>query len=573
MRVLLCLLLIASSLTLSACVPDHLAFWHKDELAKKQYIITGIDNDTALHDYISSVINNQSVQDDEFLRKNILNSLRSKGFYNANVTYNDGEKGEYNLDTGMQTLINAINIEPLSYSKYLDGLNISVNDPLDASEVLDAQKDLYKVLQKENCAFALEVGHRVVLNPITKQADLYFDIEKGKEAVFGATTFIGNADVKDSYLTKLVTWKEGECFDHEKIEEFRRKVLQTNLFNHVSINLPEDVSKKGSVPIEVALDKKPRRSISAGLSYYSDDGIGLIFGWEHRNLLKGAEKFNADLSLSLIEQSLNLSLKTPHFLRKDQSLSINSNIKREDSDAYDELSFGAGFVVKRSLNRYLIARAGADFEVTRIDNNVNQADTFGLVSPHMSLLYDNRDDKLDPHKGWLLSGEIKPVVDVLGTSSPFVKSEAAAQNYYEANDKLVLAARAKIGTITGANTIDIPATYRFYSGGGGSVRGFGYQEIGEFKNGRPLGGRSLFETSLEARFKVKDKMGVVAFIDAGQVDDQISPSFSDMSVGAGLGFRYYTDFGPVRFDVATPLTNKENTDNNYQIYISIGQAF
>jgi len=70
-----------------------------------------------------------------------------------------------------------------------------------------------------------------------------------------------------------------------------------------------------------------------------------------------------------------------------------------------------------------------------------------------------------------------------------------------------------------------------------------------------------------------EQLGAVAFIDAGQVDDEITPSFDNLAIGAGAGLRYYTDFGPLRFDVGVPLQGDENSDNNFQIYISIGQAF
>lgn len=78
---------------------------------------------------------------------------------------------------------------------------------------------------------------------------------------------------------------------------------------------------------------------------------------------------------------------------------------------------------------------------------------------------------------------------------------------------------------------------------------------------------------MELRYKATDTLGAVAFVDMGEVDDKILPSLENPSIGAGLGFRYYTDFGPLRFDVGVPLSGDENTDENFQVYISIGQAF
>lgn len=121
----------------------------------------------------------------------------------------------------------------------------------------------------------------------------------------------------------------------------------------------------------------------------------------------------------------------------------------------------------------------------------------------------------------------------------------------------------------------MPAPQRFYAGGGGSVRGFGYQMAGPVDaTGDPLGGKSLLTGGAELRIKVTDTIGIVPFIEAGTVTDSSLPGFGDrLLVGAGIGLRYYTSFGPVRLDVATPLNRRDGVDDLVQVYISLGQAF
>ena len=105
------------------------------------------------------------------------------------------------------------------------------------------------------------------------------------------------------------------------------------------------------------------------------------------------------------------------------------------------------------------------------------------------------------------------------------------------------------------------------------MRGFGYQEVGPYEDDRPTGGRSIVTGSTELRYKFTDTLGGVTFIDAGSVSDSVTPDLDNLSFGVGVGLRYYTDFGPLRFDVAVPLNQKDELDQNYQFYISIGQAF
>jgi hemolysin activation/secretion protein len=173
----------------------------------------------------------------------------------------------------------------------------------------------------------------------------------------------------------------------------------------------------------------------------------------------------------------------------------------------------------------------------------------------------------------LLDGAVEPYVNTLGSAAPFVKMTAGARTYIKIADDTTLALRGKWGSILGASSTDVPATERFYAGGSTSIRGFGYQEVGPQRGGDPIGGRSVVEASAEVRHKFTDKIGGVAFIDAGKVeDDIINTSLSDTAIGAGVGMRYYTDIGPLRFDVGVPVTDRRSS-SAFQIYISIGQAF
>ncbi len=106
------------------------------------------------------------------------------------------------------------------------------------------------------------------------------------------------------------------------------------------------------------------------------------------------------------------------------------------------------------------------------------------------------------------------------------------------------------------------------------MRAYGYQMAGPLDaNGNPIGGRSALEVSLEARIKVTKTIGIVPFFDAGSYYTNAVPQLSrGIFYGPGLGLRYYTPFGPLRLDVATPL-RRRSADSVVQVYISLGQAF
>ncbi|MDB5738128.1 MAG: hypothetical protein JWO65_1796, partial [Sphingomonas bacterium] len=155
---------------------------------------------------------------------------------------------------------------------------------------------------------------------------------------------------------------------------------------------------------------------------------------------------------------------------------------------------------------------------------------------------------------------------------PYLRTQLDGSAYYPVGDKLVIAGRGRVGTTVGIARFDLAPSRRYYAGGGGSVRGFGYQQLGpkDVQN-NPIGGLSSTELAFEARYRFGN-FGIVPFFDAGRVGQTAMPSISGMRYGAGIGGRYYTNFGPMRLDVATPI-NRQPGESKIALYISIGQAF
>jgi len=513
------------------------------------------------------------------IQADLLKALYAKGYYDARIRFERGGEefsGTYNIHYGPKFSIASILVRPGGFEEAWDDNIVGAGDDLDAEKVLTAQHALYNNIQKDQCYFNLDVKNEVFLNRPAHNAKVDFVVDAGAQGNFGAVKFQGNENVRESYLRKLLPWRKGECFRREKLESYKTALLQSGLFARAETLLPEAPNEDGTVDVTIDLRERAQRSISAGLTYYSDEGPGAVFGWEHRNFMGEAEKLSAALTLNMLKQSLDIEYGKPYFLRKNQSLSLNTSLRRQDTDAYEELRLSFGGAVKRSFNRRLSGSFGADFALTQIeDSTTGETRTFGLLSAPQSLTYDSRDDKLDPHKGWNATLQAEPFIDTFGESSPFIKTEIGASHYLGLGTgaDLVFASKAGLGTIWGTDLKDVPATERFYAGGGGSVRGFGYQEVGPQRNGDPTGGRSLVHFSLEMRGKFTEKFGAAAFVDGANVSEESMPEFNNIAIGAGIGLRYYTGFGPLRFDIATPLTQKDNVDRNYQFYISIGQAF
>lgn len=522
-----------------------------------------------------------AVQASETMRQHLTEKLHSLGYYDGEAAFTPGAKtweGAFTLTPGARYTIAAIAITGGDPDKkereYLAPLMALKGAPLDATAVLAAKDDVQRRMDRRSCRYGTTLEHTAYIDRARKTADLAFTLKQGPEAQLGAVTFTGQQTVHESYLQKNVPWKPGECFRQSKVEDLRGALFQSGLFSGVDIAMPKAPSADGNIDIAVALTERPHRSMSAGLTYYSDEGPGISLGWKHRNLLGSAELLDAVLKASSLEQSLQATLTSPFFLRKDQKLSLNAGLKNEDTDAYQSRSATAGAAISRAINRNLSVSTGIDFTYSQITDTITRRkDDFGLISFPQTLSFDTRRNPLDPKSGWFIEASAEPFFNTLGSAAPFVKTSATVRRYQPLGDNTLLALRAKAGAIQGATLADVPADERFYAGGSGSVRGFAYQTIGPQKAGDPTGGRGLAEGSIELRHKFNADYGAVAFVDAGSLTEASVPDFNQVSIGAGLGLRYYTAVGPIRFDVATPLNNEDQTADKVQFYISLGQAF
>lgn len=514
---------------------------------------------------------------EQTIRADLEKALRARGYYEGEVVYEDSGArvtGIYRVKSGSRYTIERIVIMPDEFSGIANLDFLKPGAPLDAEKILEAQRSLYNKLDRDGCYFTLEVTNRVVLNEQTDSGAVTFVVNAGKRAEFGEVKFTGHENIRESYLRKLVPWRPGQCFRRAAIENFRNRLLGTGLFSRANAVLPDDPGPDGRVEITIELAERASRSVEAGLSYYTDEGIGARLGWEHRNILGGAEKLEALLNWSQVRQVLRLDFHSPFFLSKKQSFHAHIALRRQESDAFEERGLDTEVSIRRSLFPNTSGSAGVGALLTEIDER-GETRTYGLLYTPAKITFDTRNDLLNPKRGWLLTGAVTPFFDAFGESDPFVKVVSGARTYVDlgTDHELVLALRGEAGSIMGTTTFDIPATERFFVGGGGSVRGYGYQEVGPIIDGDPTGGRSMVIGSAEARFKVAGDFGGVIFVDGGSVSLEAQPDLSDFSVGAGAGVRYYTSFGPLRLDVAVPLNRKDELDKTYQVYVSIGQAF
>ncbi|MBY0509373.1 MAG: BamA/TamA family outer membrane protein, partial [Rhodospirillaceae bacterium] len=296
-----------------------------------------------------------------------------------------------------------------------------------------------------------------------------------------------------------------------------------------------------------------------------------------------AEKLETTLDGTQLEQTATAALTRPHFFRHGQSLKLAAQGKRSDTDAFQGYSGTLYAGLERGLGEDWLVGAGISFDGASLTQTGATSRSY-LAGLPMTLVRAPRivtrvvpENFVDQTEGWRMRLAATPYSGALDKTVAFFKGEAEGDVYFPIDERqwYVLAARLKVGTLLGEDIEHVPADKRFYGGGGGSVRGFGYQLISPLDAaGTPIGGRSLIETSVEARIKVTNTIGFVPFIDAGAVSSSSLPGKNArLAIGAGIGARYYTGVGPLRVDFAVPVNPRGGRDKGFQFYLSFGQAF
>jgi len=456
-------------------------------------------------------------------------------------------------------------------------LGIAPGAPALAQTILDAETTLVERAEAAGFALAMAGERRAVVDHDADAMDLTLRLDAGPPVRFGSITVAGVDEVERDFVERRLPWRPGELITSERLAEGQRALRESNLFATVRTEIGETPDAQGRVPVVVQVTERKHRSIEVGVRYRSDEGPGGNIAWEHRNFFGRGEQLKAELDASPIAGLLALRFRKPDVLTRDLALLADVELAYEDPKAYESRSATTRVALERRFREGMTLTGGLAFRAAQVEEaNTNRDESFGLVSLPAEFRWDRSDDLLDPTTGGRLVVDNEPFVDVFGNDLAFNKARLEYSHYFQVLDtpRVVLAGRSAIGSLIGASRADVPADLRFYAGGGGSVRGFAFQKAGELDDQNdPIGGRSLFEVSGEVRVRVTETIGVVAFVDAGAAFTSPFPDFDDeLRVGAGPGLRYFSPIGPLRLDVGFPV-NPRNSDDAFQLYISIGQAF
>ena len=466
-----------------------------------------------------------------------------------------------------------------------ENLALKVGEPIVAQRIQGAEANVAVVLPQKGYPFA-EVGQRdVLLDPDTHLGDYVLPVTLGPRARFGGFRTIGKLAFDVEHVDVLARFKQGELYDSRDVDDLRQALVATGLFSTVAVE-PQRTgmpAPEGTefVTMLVTQDAGPSRTLAASAGYGTGQGFRLEGSWTHRNLFPPEGALDANAVLGTQEQGAGVTFRRSNAGKRDRTFQVGLQALRARTEAFDaltgrlftRLSYDSTPIWRKTftwaVGAEILGTVEEDYDFA-IGSRDKRKFLIGGINGQFG--FDQTDSLLDPKRGFRAQILVQPEGALSDGFRPYFRSQFDASGYFPVGDNLVLAGRARIGSTVGIDRFELAPSRRFYAGGGGSVRGYGYQQLGpKDPEDKPLGGLSLTEAAAEVRYRFGD-FGVVGFVDAGQVYEDRVPNFQGLRAGVGIGARYYTNFGPLRVDIATPVGRRPG-ESRLNIYVSVGQAF
>ncbi|MWV26133.1 outer membrane protein assembly factor [Methylobacterium sp. 2A] len=469
--------------------------------------------------------------------------------------------------------------------------------PARSATVLAREARIIDQFRSQGHPFAKVITRDPVVDDSTHVMDVTFTVDPGPVAGLGPVAVSGAPGIDPATIRSFIYAEPGDPYSPQAVAAIRRSVARIEGIGGVRVREGTALDADGDLPLFVTVTERERNLVGISARYSTVDGPGVRAYYANRNLFGGGETFRIDADIYYLGLGsdpfatqrkiagigtnglggrLSATYVQPALWGSRNDLLANAFVTREVQQSYLVDGGGASAAIRHRFSDTFSAQIGLDAQGGRSKDALGTV-SYRLIGVPASVTYDSTDNLLDPTRGVRAIASLAAYPGAISSPGILV-AKAQGSTYYSLDDesRYILAGRIGFGSVSGAPLGEIPDNFRFFAGGGGSVRGYPYRTLGPIgPYNLPIGGRSLLEASVEARIKVTDTIGVVPFFDAGTAFASALPDFEEkIRKSVGIGLRYYTGIGPIRADLAFPLDPyKGGHVRPAVLYLSLGQAF
>ncbi|WP_043885259.1 autotransporter assembly complex protein TamA [Gallibacterium anatis] len=408
--------------------------------------------------------------------------------------------------------------------------------------------------------------HRLAILPSAHEAYWQLAFDSGKRYRYGNIRFQGS-QIREDYLRNILAIQSGDPYLINDLSELSTDLSASNWFKSVLVQPNIDKQSK-KVDLDVLVQPRLKNSYEIGIGYGTDVGPRLQFGWNKPWINSRGQSFSSNFYISDPKKTIEATYKIP-LLKQPLNYYYEISTGYEEEKKNDTDTSGLTLAILRYWNRETGWQNS--FGVRARYDNFTQAN----VSNRTLLIYPTAGFNRTRVRGGLFPywGDSQKITlnwgnKAVGSDVDFYSAIASTSwiRTYAENHRFLT--RAEIGYLSTNQFDKIPPALRFFAGGDRSIRGYGYHKISpKDKNGELTGANRLFTASIEYQYQVKPKWWGAIFYDTGFASDRFA--FNDLRKGAGIGVRWNSPIGAVKFDIATPINDKDDS-KNIQFYIGIG---
>lgn len=513
------------------------------------------------------------------------------------------------IDEGQPVVVTALRFVgfdavPPDRLKALDASSaLKVGQPRARQQVAATRELALNELREAGYAYA-RVTFEEDDGPSGKAAQITFKAEPGPVARFGAVEVMGNRGVNEQLIRRQLRYQPGDRYRRSLVQESQRRLYRLELFQFVNVELLDLDRREPQLRTRVTVVEGKHQRVNVGVGYGTEEKARVEGQYHHVNFLGGARSAGAHARWSSLDRGLRLDFIQPYLFHP--SLSMGTDVQRwwTDTPAYQALVTGAKITVTRRPNRRMSWAVSwtSEQNSSRI-SDVALADPFSrdeLIALGLdpttnrqegtlhALGFDYQrstaDSVLDATRGYQMAFHAERAGKWLPGTFDYLAVSGDGRSYLPLGRRVVFANRLQFGNLVAAGNdpTNVPFAKKYFLGGATSLRGWGRFEVSPLsESGLPIGGNAVVAFTSELRAPLSRSAGGVVFVDGGAVwPEARQAKRSDLRYSTGLGLRYATPVGPIRFDVGYQLNPLPGLQVNgapqvrrWRMHFSIGQAF
>ncbi|MEO6698300.1 MAG: autotransporter assembly complex family protein [Paraperlucidibaca sp.] len=507
----------------------------------------------------------------------IVDTLKAVGYYDAHVTVTPaGEGMAVTVSAGEPVLVDTVSLQWQGEVELDDDFK-PPTFPLARGDVLDqsAYSDFKQAVDSLALSRGYYAGHwrtqRITLDLFTRRADITLVYERGPRAHFGELKFIDQegrtlSELEPKWLSTLTPFKPGDPISSKHLVALQKNLLDTRYFQDVRVDL-QDENAEGRRSVLVQVDTREPSKMSVGLGYATDVGPRLSLHWQRPRLNPQGHGIEASSEVSVVRQQAEVRYRIPYKHPIEDTIQLLAGVLRDDIDNTKTTQTVLGVQRVIAPTNGWQRTYGLRLSEERYHRESGEADAQQFLVPSVSLSKLHSRGGLDPISGFRQQYQIETAHTSFFSDADYVLLRANWRWLTTVAQRHMLLTRVELGHILSPNFQDLPPSTRFYAGGDNSVRGFDYRSLSPTNaQNETIGGQNLVVGSFEYAWRWLPTWRPAVFVDAGNA---FTGGWQPVKLGAGVGIRWISPVGPVRFDIASAISEPGKP---LRVHLTLGTA-